>query len=100
MSVAVNGLKYKARGRTAGREPSPRGSCSPVPGGVGAELQGLPGRLEARQVAEDRGAHEARARPSERAHLVELEGKGRSYGEASSHRVRRSGAGLPERRCS
>lgn len=64
---------------------SPGGSCSPVPGRAGAELQSLPGCLKPRQVTEDWGAHEARSGPSEWTHLVELGSKGWSYGEPFTH---------------
>lgn len=50
------------------------GSLDTVPGRVGAQLQSLPGCLESGQIAEHRGAHEARPGPAEGAHLVELSG--------------------------
>lgn len=68
--------------RAAPRAPPPL----PVPGGAGAQLQGLPGGVEAGQVAEHRGAHEAGPGPAEGAHLVEL---GRQAGcKAAGHKSR------------
>lgn len=101
-SLVINGVKHKCKIHMTLIESccraraQPGGSCSPVPGRVGAELHGLPGCLEPRQVTEDRGAHEARARPPEGAHLVGLQCEGQSYGEPSFHRVRWSRAGPSE----
>ena len=58
----------------------------PVPSGVGTQLQSLAGCLEAGQVAERRGAHEAWSGPAEGAHLGELDGQ--AGGEATGHKSR------------